>query len=133
MPYLLDTNICIYIIKKQPAIVLEKFSSVQPGELALSTITVAELEFGVRKSSNAAKNLAALNKFLIPFNLLDFDHAAAKEYGLIRNSLEAKGTPIGPLDTLIAAHAISLQYTLVTNNEREFSRIAQLRIENWAQ
>ncbi len=131
MPYLLDSNICIYIIKKKPEAVLEKFNSIRPGEIAISMITVAELEFGARKSSNPAKNLAALNKFLIPFNLLDFDHAASIEYGIIRTNLERKGTPIGPLDTLIAAHSISLDHILVTNNEREFSRVEGLKIENW--
>ena len=93
-------------------------------------ITVAELEFGARKSSQPQKNLSALQQFLMPFNLFDFDYAASVEYGIVRSELELKGTPIGPLDTLIAAHAKSLTYTLVTNNEKEFSRISGLQVEN---
>ncbi len=131
MPYLLDTNICIYIIKQRPESVLRKFNSVSPGEIAISMISVAELEYGTRKSSNPDKNLSALNKFLVPFNLLSFDYPATIAYGIIRTDLEIKGAPIGPLDTLIAAHAKSLNYTLVTNNEREFTRVSGLRVENW--
>jgi tRNA(fMet)-specific endonuclease VapC len=131
MPYLLDTNICIYIIKKKPQSVLDKFNSIEPGEVAVSMITVSELYYGARKSSNPEKNLLALNKFLLPFNIFDFDLAAANRYSIIRTELESKGTPIGPLDTLIAAHAISLDYTLVTNNEREFNRVSGLQVENW--
>ncbi len=131
MPYLLDTNICIYIIKQKPQSVFDRFNSVKPGEIAISMITVAELEYGARKSSNPQKNLLAFNKFLIPLNIIDFDYSAAIEYGIIRSDLETKGTPIGPLDTLIAAHAKSLRYTLVTNNEREFNRVIGLQVENW--
>lgn len=131
MPYLLDTNICIYIIKKKPESVLEKFKLIDPDEIAVSMITVAELYFGARKSIFPEKNLNALDKFFLSFNLFDFDNAASMSYSIIRADLELKGTPIGPLDTLIAAHAISLNCTLVTNNQREFNRIAGLRIENW--
>lgn len=131
MPYLLDTNICIYIIKKKPESVLEKFELIDPDEIAVSMITVAELYFGARKSIFPEKNLNALDKFFLSFNLFDFDIAASMSYSIIRADLELKGTPIGPLDTLIAAHAISLNCTLVTNNQREFNRIAGLRIENW--
>ncbi len=123
MTYLLDTNICIYIIKKKPQIVLEKFKTISPDQIALSIITVAELEYGARKSSFPEKNLSALHQFLMPFNIFDFDYNTAIQYGIIRTELEKKGTPIGPLDTLIAAHAKSLDYTLVTNNEKEFNRI----------
>jgi tRNA(fMet)-specific endonuclease VapC len=108
MPYLLDTNICIYIIKKKPQSVLEKFNLIEPGEVAVSMITVSELYYGARKSANPETNLLALNKFFLPFNLFDFDLAAANIYSIIRTELESKGTPIGPLDTLIAAHAIVL-------------------------
>ncbi len=131
MPYLLDTNICIYIIKKKPQSVLEKFNLIEPGEVAVSMITVSELYYGARKSANPETNLLALNKFFLPFNLFDFDLAAANSYSIIRTELESKGTPIGPLDTLIAAHAISLDYILVTNNEREFNRVSGLQVENW--
>jgi tRNA(fMet)-specific endonuclease VapC len=131
MQYLLDTNICIYIINKKPQVVLEKLQSVSFEYLSISSITVAELEYGVRKSSLPSKNQAALNEFLAPFSIVNFDRAATIEYGVIRNELEKKGMSIGPLDTLIAAHAKSLNLVLVTNNEREFSRISGLRLENW--
>jgi tRNA(fMet)-specific endonuclease VapC len=131
MPWLLDTNTCIYIIKQKPLSVLEKFNSIPPGQVALSIITFAELEYGARKSLAIEKNLAALRQFSIPFDILTFDYNAAVEYGIIRAELETQGTPIGPLDTLIAAHAKSTNYTLVTNNEKEFSRVSGLKIENW--
>ena len=131
MAYMLDTNICIYIIKRKPEKVLQKFKLISIDELNISMITVAELEYGARKSFNPEKNLVALRLFLLPFNLLDFDYNAVIEYGIIRADLESKGTPIGALDTLIAAHAKSLNCTLVTNNEKEFVRINGLQIENW--
>ena len=133
MDYLLDTNICIYLIKKQPLKVLEKFRTLVPGTVAISAITHAELQYGIMKSSRPEKNSKALDRFLTPLAILDFDYQAAIEYGEIRATLEKKGTPIGPLDTLIAAHALSLNLTLVTNNEKEFSRISDLRIENWTE
>jgi len=128
MEFLLDTNICIYIIKKKPEIVLSRFKKFPLGSIGISTITLAELQFGIRKSSNPEKNLSALNKFIIPLDVIDFDCNATIEYGLIRAELEKEGTPIGPLDTLIGAHAKSAGLTLVTNNEKEFSRIRHLRI-----
>jgi tRNA(fMet)-specific endonuclease VapC len=131
MEYLLDTNICIYIIKKRPASVLKKFESLSPGDVAISSITLAELYYGIMKSSNPKKNQEALDKFLIPLEILYFDYPATIEYGKIRAGLEKKGTPIGALDTLIASHAKSLNLTLVTNNEKEFERIPDLKIENW--
>ena len=131
MEYLLDTIICIYIIKKKPAIVLEKFKTFSLGSIGISAITLAELQYGIRKSSKPDKNLIALNQFIIPLEVIDFDYNATIEYGLIRAELEKLGTPIGPLDTLIGAHAKSLGLTIVTNNEKEFERIAGLKIENW--
>ena len=101
---------------------LERLRSISFELLSISSITVAELEYGVRKSSLPSKNQAALNEFLAPFSLLNFDRSATIEYGVIRNDLEKKGMSIGPLDTLIAAHAKSLNLTLVTNNEKEFNR-----------
>jgi len=132
MEYLLDTNICIYIIKQKPAIVLEKFKKFPLGSIGISTITLAELQYGIQKSSYPDKNQTALNQFLIPLEIFDFDYNATIEYGLIRAGLEKNGTPIGPLDTLIGAHARSLGLTIVTNNEKEFKRISGLNIENWA-
>ncbi len=132
MEYLLDTNICIYIIKKKPEIVLERFRGLALGSVGISAITLAELEYGIRKSGSPDRNLEALNQFLVPLDIKDFDYNATVVYGKIRASLERVGTPIGPLDTLIAAHALSLNVTLVTNNEKEFSRVSGLKIENWA-
>ncbi len=131
MEYLLDTNICIYIIKKRPVQVLRKFTGFAVGDIAISSITLAELQFGVVKSSDPEKNQEALDKFLTPIEILDFGYYASIEYGKIRAALERKGTPIGPLDTLIASHAKSMGLTLVTNNVKEFERIPGLKIENW--
>ena len=131
MRYLLDTNICIYAIKKKPAKVLERLTSLDPKEVGVSSITVAELEYGVEKSSNPQKNREALINFLAPLTILPFNDKAACHYGDIRAYLEKKGIPIGCMDLLIAAHARSLSLTLVTNNEREFSRVPGLLIENW--
>ena len=133
MNYLLDTNICIYLIKRKPDSVFKRLSKIPLGDVGISTITLAELNYGARKSSNVEKNLSALNQFLIPFEVFNFDEKATIEYGKIRSQLERQGTPIGPLDTLIAAHAISLGFTLVTNNVREFSRIESLSVENWVE
>jgi len=131
MEYLLDTNICIYIIKKKPAEVFEKFKNLTIGDVGISSITLAELQYGIEKSSNSDKNREALEKFLTPIEIIDYDYDATVEYGKIRVELEKKGIPIGSLDMLIASHAKSLDVILVTNNVREFQRISGLRIENW--
>lgn len=133
MKYLLDTNICIYIIKRKPLEVLQKFNTCHLGEIGVSSITVAELQYGVQKSLHPAQNHDALEQFLIPLAIADFDEQAALIYGRIRAILEAQGTPIGSLDLLIAAQALSLDLTLVTNNTREFFRIPDLRVANWAE
>ncbi len=131
MKFLLDTNICIYIIKQKPPEVLQRFNAYQVGDIGISSITVAELEFGVQKSQFPAKNQQALTQFLLPLQIADFDNAAAIIYGNVRATLEKQGTPIGSLDTLIAAHALSLQVTLITNNVEEFSRVPNLKLDNW--
>ncbi|MEX2605503.1 MAG: type II toxin-antitoxin system VapC family toxin [Gracilimonas sp.] len=131
--YLLDTNICIYIIKKKPKIVFDRFNTCEPGSIAISSVTLAELQYGISKSSKPQKNQEALELFLLPLDILDFNGKAAVEYGKIRADLERKGTPIGSLDLLIAAHARSLETTLVTNNEKEFRRVEKLNVENWIQ
>ncbi len=131
MRFLLDTNICIYIIKKKPKQVIDMFLTLPIGSVGISSITLAELQYGIAKSINVEKNREALEKFLTPFEVLDFDQNAANCYGDIRAELERKGTPIGSLDMLIAAHARSLDVILVTNNEKEFVRIVDLKIENW--
>ena len=119
MDYLLDTNICIYIIKKRPDKVLQQFEGLSLGSVAISSITLAELYYGIMKNSNPEKNQEALDKFLTPLEIADFDYYATIEYGRIHAELEKNGTPIGPFDTLIAAHAKSLNLTLVTNNNKE--------------
>ena len=131
MKFMLDTNMCIYIIKKKPTSVLEKFQSMQIGDVAISTITLAELQFGVYHSTQADRNREALNSFIIPLEIIPFDEAAAFCYGRIRAHLHARGITIGAMDMLIAAHAQSLSFTLVTNNTREFDRIPDLPLANW--
>ena len=136
MDYLLDTNICVYIINRKPATalsaILKRVQSKRPGQIAISTITLAELEYGVVRSRYPDRNRIALLKFLVPFAFLDFDQAAAAEYGRIRLLVESKKKPIGPMDLLLAAQAKAHDLVLVTNNEKEFARIDGLRIENWA-
>ncbi len=131
MIYLLDTNICIYLIKRRPPQVLERFRRCAVGDIGLSTVTLAELQYGVAKSLFPAQNQQALDAFTLPLEVVAFDAAAAVAYGPVRAALERQGTPIGALDLLIAAHALSLGVTLVTNNPREFSRVPGLRVENW--
>jgi tRNA(fMet)-specific endonuclease VapC len=128
---MLDTNICIYAIKNRPASVLERLRIHEAAGLGISSISVGELYFGAEKSGSA-KNLNALRHFLEPLEMVDFDPVAAEAYGRLRNTLERAGTPIGPLDTQIAAHALALGVVLVTNNTREFSRVPGLHSENWA-
>lgn len=131
MKFLLDTNICIYLIKKKPQSVLAKFRALEPGDIALSSITAAELHYGVEKSQFPDKNRQALNEFMFPLEMAPFNERAAAVYGRIRTGLEKKGKVIGSYDMLIAAHAISLDITLVTNDVKEFSRIPGLKISNW--
>lgn len=131
MKYLLATNICIYIINKKPSSAVDQIRSKQPDEVSISTITIAELEYGVYRSKYTDRNRIALLEFLVPLVILDFDQSAAAVYGSISASLERKGTPIGPMDLLLAAQAMSQQLILVTNNEREFRCVAGLQIENW--
>ncbi len=132
MKYMLDTNICIYIIKQSPPQVLSKFKSLSIGDIGISTVTLAELRYGVAKSLHRQKNQHALDEFISPLEILPFDTNAADHYGDIRAQLQKQGTLIGPLDMMIAAHAISLKTTLVTNNGKEFNRIPHLKVVNWA-
>lgn len=131
MKYMLDTNICIYIIKKKPARVLSALQKTDIGEVCISSITLAELEYGVAKSSHIEKNQMALAKFLAPIDILDFNDQAARVFGTVRATLEKKGKVIGPFDLQIAAHALAENLTLITNNEKEFSRVPNLKIKNW--
>ncbi len=131
MNYLVDTNICIYIMNKRPVEIFDKFRQFELGEVGISTITVSELQYGVAKSIHLKENQQRLEKFMAPFEILAYDEMAAKAYGDIRFQLEKKGQPIGPLDVLIAAHALSKNLILVTNNDKEFKRIKNLQVENW--
>jgi tRNA(fMet)-specific endonuclease VapC len=131
MRYLLDTNICISLIKQRPLQVLEKFSAYAVGDIGISAITVSELWYGVAKSERRKANAQALAQFLLPLTVSPFDDGAAEAYGEIRAALEREGQPIGAMDMLIAAHAVSLGVVLVTNNEREFVRVPGLHVENW--
>ncbi len=131
LTHLLDTDICVEIIRARSLPLIKKMRQTAPQAVALSTITLAELRFGAYRSSDPARNLRALQSFIAPLSILDFDVDAAEAYGQVRSALEGAGTPIGPLDTLIAAHALSLGLTLVTNNEREFRRVPGLAVENW--
>ena len=133
MRYLLDTNICIYLIKKRPPKVLERFREHSPQDVAISTITLFELEYGVEKSQHRQRSEDALAKFLLPLNLIDLDRSSAIEAATIRAQLEKKGMPIGPYDLLIAGLARSRDMTLVTNNAKEFERIHNLHVENWVE
>ena len=131
MRFLLDTNICIYVINARPAALLTRFIEHEPDGLGVSSITAAELYWGAY-NSGSERNVSAMEKFLAPLEVRDFDLPAARHYGKIRAALQRKGTPIGPLDLQIAAHAMALDLTLVTNNLREFRRVPGLRVENWA-
>lgn len=133
MKYMLDTNICIYAIKHKLETVIRNFMLHDPDEMCISSITYAELMHGVEKSQAVEKNRMAISLFLSPLTILDFDADAAEEYGKVRADLEQKGTPIGPMDMLIAGHAKSKGLIVVTNNTREFIRVGGLRLEDWTQ
>ena len=132
MRYMLDTNICIFIIRKKSQKVLDRLMKHEPEDICISTITYAELMHGVEKSGAVERNRAVLTQLLSNIEIMNFDDKAAQEYGMIRAKLELQGNPIGPLDTMIAGHARSLGYTLVTNNTKEFHRVENLIVEDWA-
>ena len=133
MAYLLDTDICIYMINRKPGYegILGRMDGLRYGDILLSAITLAELEYGIAKSQHQVKNRGRLERFLARFEVRGFDESAAVAYGFLRAKLEADGTPIRPLDTLLAGHALSLGAIMVTNNVREFSRVPGLGLENW--
>jgi len=128
---MLDTNICIYLINNKYLKLAQKIASIPYEDICISTITQAELEYGVSKSLHPAKNSQALAKFLSTISIIDFDTNAAETYGDIRFDLERKGKTIGNMDMLIAAHAKSMNAVIVTNNTREFERVEGLVLENW--
>jgi tRNA(fMet)-specific endonuclease VapC len=131
MRFMLDTDSCIALIKRKGAKMLGRITSLAPGEVGLSAVSLAELRFGVAKSAQKETNARALDAFLLPLEIVDFDETTAGVYGEVRAALEKAGTPIGPLDTQIGAHALSLGAVLVTHNVREFRRIPGLAVEDW--
>ena len=131
MKVMLDTNICIAIIKRRPPQVLKRFTAYKVGDIGISWVTLAELEFGAAKSQHLEKNQAALDEFVLPLEIANFDREATRVYGQVRATLEKKGTPIGSLDMLIGAHALALGATLATKNTKEFSRIKGLSVVDW--
>ena len=131
MKYLIDTNICIYLMNQQPLELIARFKGLPISSVGVSSITVSELQFGVAKSKRIIENQQRLNEFLLPFSILSYGVAETKIYGQIRAKLESLGKLIGPLDMLIAAHTKSLKLVLVTNNEKKFNRVEGLKVENW--
>jgi tRNA(fMet)-specific endonuclease VapC len=131
MRFMLDTDSCIALIKRKPNSILRRLTSLSPGEAGISAISLAELRYGVATSAQQEKNGLALDEFLLPLEVADFDEPTAESYGMVRAALEKAGTPIGPLDTQIGAHALSLGATLITHNSREFRRIPGLAVEDW--
>ena len=132
--YLLDTNICIFLLNQRPGFerIVQRMDGLERRRVGLSAITVAELEFGIAASKRQGDNFKRLERFLVDFEVLPFDRDAAKPYGTLRKVLQTQGTPIGPLDFLIAAHALALKATLVTNNTGEFLRVPGLAVEDWS-
>ncbi len=131
MKILLDIDNCIHLIRYRPPEMLHRLARYSPGDVGISSITLAELEFGVSKSQQSEKNRAALALFTAPLEIAHFDEAAARTYGSVRAALEGTGQIAGALDMLISAHALSLNVTLITHNTREFSRISGLRLGDW--
>lgn len=128
---LLDTNICIYTIRQRPPEVRARFEAYQPGELAISSITLSEMEYGAAKSQKPEQNRQSLLQFVLPLEILNYDATAAQTYGKVRAELERAGTPIGAMDLMIAAHALSLNLKLITHNLKEFQRVPGLQTESW--
>jgi tRNA(fMet)-specific endonuclease VapC len=128
---MLDTDTCIALIKRQPRELIRRLQTKAVGDVGISSITLAELRHGVAKSARFEQNRAALDQFLLPLDIAAFDDLAADSYGTVRAALEIEGQPIGPLDTLIAGHALSLNVVLVTHNVAEFKRVAGLRVDDW--
>jgi len=128
---MLDTDICSYIIKQRPVSVIERFETVSVEKICISVVTFAELIYGVERSSSTKINLPIIKDFVSCLSVLPWDSLAAEYYGKLRAILERKGTPIGNMDLMIAAHAISKELIVVTNNTRHFEKVPQLQIENW--
>lgn len=131
MKWMLDTDTCIALIKRKPPDLIKRLQGKPVGDVGLSSITLAELRHGVAKSERKDQNRSALDQFLLALDIAPFDELASDSYGDVRADLEKRGTPIGPLDTLIAGHALSMNVILVTHNTREFKRIKGLRVDDW--
>jgi len=131
MIYMLDTNTCIYIIKQKPSKVIKRFKETHISDVGISSVTFSELVYGAVKSSKPEQNHLALAQFVAPLEIPEYGDEASQHYGDLRFHLEKQGTPIGALDMLIAAHALSLGCILVSNNEKEFNRVPHLKVENW--
>lgn len=131
--YLLDTNICIFLLNQRSSFenIIQHMDGMSREDIGISAITVAELEYGIAASKKQSDNTKRLERFLLDFEVIDFTRASASAYGLVRSDLQAQGMPIGPVDFFIAAHALALNATLVTNNVREFERVPCLRLEDW--
>lgn len=132
MRFMLDTDTCINLIRQRNEKILARLKRRRPEDICISAVTLSELEFGAAKSADRAKNRLALVEFMTPIGVMPYDDTVAESYGRVRAELEGMGTPIGPLDTMIAAHALSLGLTVVTGNEREFRRVSGLKVQNWA-
>jgi len=133
MRFMLDTNTCVDVIRRRNDQVLRRMQRLRPDDLCVSSVTLSELEYGAAKSSDPQRNRLALAEFMAPLSVLPYDDGASPVYGRVRVELERAGTPIGPLDTMIAAHALSLGLILVTDNEREFRRVSGLKVQNWTE
>jgi tRNA(fMet)-specific endonuclease VapC len=133
MKFMLDTNTCIYLIKQKSRKLLQRFNKHLVGEIGISSITLAELQYGAAKSLYVDKNREALSEFILPLEIADFDEKAAESYGTVRNGLKKAGRPIGSMDMLIGAHALSIDVTIITNNTKEFRKIKNLRVEDWTE
>jgi tRNA(fMet)-specific endonuclease VapC len=131
--YLLDTNICIYLIKQKPASVIRQFNKLSPGDICISVITLYELMYGAYKSQQVERNITAINRFTAPLEIMQFDVHDADTCAKLRAVLEKQGQVIGPLDLQIAAQAITRNCILVTNNQKEFKRVKGLKMENWVE
>jgi tRNA(fMet)-specific endonuclease VapC len=131
MKLMLDTNICINLIRDRPSALVERIASHAVGDIGISAVTLAELEYGVSKSSRPAPNREALDQFVSPLEVAPFDREASAAYGKLRATLEKKGRSIGAMDMLIAAHAISLDLQLITHDVRDFGGVPGLRVEDW--
>ena len=133
MRFMLDTNTCVDLIRQRDDRILRKMQRLTLDDLCVSSVTLSELEYGAAKSADPGKNRLALAQFMTPLRVVPYDDTVAPVYGRVRTELEREGTPIGPLDTMIAAHALSLALTVVTDNGREFRRVAGLKVQNWAE